>query len=253
MPEIPAERIARSYFESEKVVSHYFRDGHRVGLWNSEKLLFSELYSKEERILDLGCGTGRIAFGLEQLGFKNVSAADFSESMILGARQIGEGIGSKVDFHQADARDLPWAGGSFDGVIFGFNGFFMIPGVEERFKALGEIFRVLKPGGRFLFTGHDRSQNNQKRHWTDESTKWKAGEQDKRKTDFGDVIEETGLGTMYIHSAETEETEAQLNRAGFKSVQSWLRRELGNETAEVRAFSDECRFWKAVKVNTVQK
>ena len=64
MFENPIEIIARSYFESEKVVSHYFCEGHRVGLWQSEKALFTSLFSKTDRILDLGCGAGRIAFGL---------------------------------------------------------------------------------------------------------------------------------------------------------------------------------------------
>jgi len=40
MSENPVEKIAKAYFESELVVSHYVRESHRVGLWNSEKALF---------------------------------------------------------------------------------------------------------------------------------------------------------------------------------------------------------------------
>ena len=247
MAENPAERMAKAYFESEKVVAHYFREDHRVGLWNSEKCLLLKLFSKSEPILDLGCGTGRIAFGMERLGFEQVVGADFSEGMVEGARQISEGLGSSVQFHCEDARKLPWADGSFDGIIFGFNGWFMIPGAEDRFKALQEIFRVLRPGGRFVFTGHDRSQNNQERYWSAEAIEWEAGNQDRRKSDFGDVVADTDSGTMYIHSTSQSETLATLEKVGFENVETWLRRELGNESSQVRDFSDECRFWKAVK------
>jgi ubiquinone/menaquinone biosynthesis C-methylase UbiE len=247
MAENPAERIARSYFESEKVVSHYFGEGQRVGLWNSEEFLFKQVFSVSERLLDLGCGTGRIAFGLEAMGYKQVEAADFSTGMIEGAKQIAESLGSKLTFQCADARYLPWKSGCFDGVIFGFNGFFMIPGGKERLRALTEIYRVLKSGGRFIFTGHDRLLSNQKRHWSKEEPDWTKNVQDKRKTDFGDVIEDTELGTMFIHCTDQAETETLMKSVGFTHIESWSRRELSNETARVRNFSDECRFWKAEK------
>ena len=247
MSENPVEKIAKAYFESELVVSHYVRESHRVGLWNSEKALFKNRFSKDEHLLDLGCGTGRIAFGLEALGFTHVQAADFSANMIESAQLIRESEQSRILFRQADARNLPWPDNYFQGVIFGFNGFFMIPGEIERLKALKEIHRVLKRGGTYIFTGHDRNFSNQKDHWTEEELQWRSGKEDKRKVDFGDVLESTELGLMYIHSTSEEQTELLLREVGFDSIQTYLRQELGNEGYAVRRFSDECRFWLAVK------
>ena len=249
MSENPAESIANSYFESEKVVGHYLTEGHRVGLWESETKLFGSVFSKQDRILDLGCGTGRIAFGLEMLGYESLVAADFSAGMLEGAKQIAEGTDSKVSFIQADARKLPFAADEFEGVIFGFNGFFMIPGREERIKALSEIHRVLKLGGHFIFTGHDRNHRNQRDHWVEKASQSHGGDQARSAEDFGDVVADTDLGTMYIHSTTEEEVAEMLNDFGFGQVETWLRSELGNEGATVRAFSDECRFWKALKVS----
>ena len=125
--------------------------------------------------------------------------------------------------------------------------FFMIPGEIERLKALKEIHRVLKRGGTYIFTGHDRNFSNQKDHWTEEELQWRSGKEDKRKVDFGDVLESTELGLMYIHSTSEEQTELLLREVGFDSIQTYLRQELGNEGYAVRRFSDECRFWLAVK------
>lgn len=250
MSENPAESIASSYFESEQVVSHYFREGHRVGLWRSEEVLCNSLLSENDQILDLGCGTGRIAFGLEKLGFGNVQGADFSAGMIEGARQIAEGLGSQVDFRQADARDMPWADEAFDAIVFGFNGFFMIPGNDQRIKALSEIYRVLKPGGIFIFTGHDRNLNNQRLHWDDLSKRPPDKKGTEANGDFGDVIADTKLGTMYIHSTTDADVSKLLRTHGFENIESWFRSELANERPEVREFADECRFWKGNKEYT---
>lgn len=167
--------------------------------------------------------------------------------MIEAARTIAEAIWSPIPFVRADARNLPWESESFDGVIFGFNGFFMIPGASGREKALGEIFRVLKPRGHYIFTGHDRSLPNQKAHWDREAMKRGTRSGDEGKPEFGDVFADAGLGTMYIHSADPAEVTRLLARAGFEDVQTWSRRELANESSAVREFADECRFWKAVK------
>lgn len=248
MAKNPVESIARSYFESKQVVDHYFMESHRVGLWQSESRLFQSSFGKNDQILDLGCGTGRIAFGLENLGFTSVSGADYSSGMVAGAKQIGDSLGSKLSFIEADARCLPWQAGEFDGVIFGFNGFFMIPGHEERLKALQEIHRVLKPGGHFLFTGHDRELSNQRDHWLGKEVELPAAGGHSGDTEFGDVVSKTELGTMYIHSTSTEIVERMLLEHGFEKVDTWLRSELGNESALVRNFSDECRFWAASKM-----
>lgn len=193
--------------------------------------------------MDLGCGTGRIAFGLEKIGFQNLTAVDYSKNMVRQASCICESIGSGVKFLQGDARKLSFAGGEFGGVIFGFNGLMQIPGNDSRVRAMKEVFRVLRPGGYFIFTGHDRSLANQVKHWEKEGSV-RAGEQgDLREMDFGDIIEDTELGLMYIHSASLREVSEQITEVGFELVETCLRSELGNESVETREFSDECRFW----------
>lgn len=248
MSEKPLEKIAKAYFESDQVVDHYFRESHRIGLWKSEDRIFQDTFKKYESLMDLGCGTGRIAFAMEGLGYTRLHGVDYSVGMIEAAQLVAQSLGSKVKLLSADARALPFEDCCFDGVIFGFNGFFMIPDLAARKQALYEIFRVLKPGGRFICTGHDRNLGNQRVHWTLERSKWMEHQADRTdKSEFGDIVAETELGKMYIHSTTESEAIDLLNGAGFGDVKSWLRGELGNEGPEVRQFSDECRFWKATK------
>jgi SAM-dependent methyltransferase len=247
MAENPLEKIAKAYFESEVVVDHYFRVGHRIGLWESEKRIIQDTFRKDGLLLDLGCGTGRIAFGMEALGYIEVRAVDYSKGMIEAARLIAEGLGSRVNFRCDDARRLSFEASSFDGVIFGFNGLFMIPKESDRRRALAEIFRILKPGGRFICTGHDRGLVNQREYWESKGTERSVGGSKSDKSDFGDVVAETELGKMFIHSTTEAEAHRLLKGEGFIDIQSKMRRELANEDSAVRQFSDECRFWRAMK------
>ena len=60
------------------VLEHYQEATEKVGLWNSEKIVFSKTFpDKSCKLLELGCGTGRISFGLWRLGYRNLMATDF--------------------------------------------------------------------------------------------------------------------------------------------------------------------------------
>ena len=118
--------------------------GSRKGLWPE----FEELkkYIKDgERVLDLGCGNGRL-FEL----FKNKKVeyigVDFSEKFIKKAREkYGD------HFMVADAFNLPFSDNSFDS-IWAIAFFHHIPSKHLRLKILKEIKRVLKKNGKVIMT-----------------------------------------------------------------------------------------------------
>jgi ubiquinone/menaquinone biosynthesis C-methylase UbiE len=97
----------------------------------------------EGRILDAGVGTGRnIAYyppGADMVGI------DFSPAMLERARRRAEKLGRAVDLRRMDvtALDLPPA--TFDAVVATF--LFCVLPDEQQPRALGELSRVLKPGG----------------------------------------------------------------------------------------------------------
>lgn len=103
-----------------------------------------------QRILDLAAGTGASSVALARSG-ATVVAADFSPGMIAegkrrhGAGSPGGGI-PNLSFVQADATDLPFGDGEFDTVTMSFG----LRNVNEPKKALAELLRVTRPGGRLV-------------------------------------------------------------------------------------------------------
>jgi demethylmenaquinone methyltransferase/2-methoxy-6-polyprenyl-1,4-benzoquinol methylase len=103
-----------------------------------------------QRILDLAAGTGASSVSLARSG-ATVIAADFSPGMIAegrrrhGAGSPGGGI-PNLSFVQADATDLPFEDGEFDTVTMSFG----LRNVNDPKRALRELYRVTKPGGRLV-------------------------------------------------------------------------------------------------------
>ena len=136
---------------------------------------------------------------------------------------------------------------SFHGVIFGFNGLMQIPGSQGRNQAMKEVFRVLKPGGKFVFTTHDRSMPKWKKFWHKERKKWRKGIEDKTLLEFGDRFEETSKGRLYLHVPEISEIRRSLTQIGFIVEKDLLRSKIATESKLVNEYSDECRFWVSRK------
>ncbi|MFQ4148626.1 ubiquinone/menaquinone biosynthesis methyltransferase [Arthrobacter sp. LAPM80] len=94
------------------------------------------------KFLDLATGTGVIARAVHgQNPGSSVIGADFSEAMLEVARQTRGNGGIHWQF--ADAHELPFEDGAFDGVTHGY----LLRNVSDLDKVLAEQFRVLVPGG----------------------------------------------------------------------------------------------------------
>jgi SAM-dependent methyltransferase len=98
-------------------------------------------------VCDLGCGPGHIARYLQERGVQ-VCGADLSRGMIEGARQLNPGIVfTQDDMRALSAADNTWAGiAAFYAIVN------LSPG--DVALALGEMLRVLAPGGRLLLSFH---------------------------------------------------------------------------------------------------
>lgn len=97
------------------------------------------------RVLELGCGTGRVVRHLARLGH-HASGVDFVEGAIERLIEVEPGL----DLRCADARTLPYADETFEVVLaFGLFHNFVAMDVE---KALRETVRVLRPGGALVFS-----------------------------------------------------------------------------------------------------
>ncbi|MFZ5537035.1 MAG: bifunctional demethylmenaquinone methyltransferase/2-methoxy-6-polyprenyl-1,4-benzoquinol methylase UbiE [Pseudomonadota bacterium] len=102
------------------------------------------------RALDLAGGTGDLAAGmLRQVGREGlVVLSDINAQMLIRGRDrlINDGFGAEAQTAQVNAEMIPFADNSFDAVTIGFG----LRNVTHKDKALAEMLRVLKPGGRAL-------------------------------------------------------------------------------------------------------
>lgn len=108
------------------------------------------------RLLDLGCGTGRLCVQLARHGLDCVGV-DLSEEMLAKARTNAAAAGVSVEWVKANlAEPLPQPDRSFDYAACLFSTLGMVRGAASRAKVLDNAFRVLKPGGRFVLHAHNR-------------------------------------------------------------------------------------------------
>ena len=107
-----------------------------------------------DSILDLATGTGDLALEFKrQLGPKSlVLGTDFNAEMLKTAPEKARRRGMDVQFEQADATQLIYESNRFDVVSISYG----IRNVDDTGRAIREIHRVLKPGGRMMIleTGH---------------------------------------------------------------------------------------------------
>ena len=101
-----------------------------------------------ERVLDDACGTGAVAReAARRVGVGGaVVGLDNNPGMLVVARSVPVSSGPRVEWREADAMSMPFADASFD-VVFCQLGLQYFP---DRRAALGEMHRVLVPGGRLV-------------------------------------------------------------------------------------------------------
>jgi len=104
-----------------------------------------------ERVLDIACGTGAfsVAAGQRVRPGGRVQAVDLSEGMLARAQANASRMElDNIDFHKMDADALDFSPGSFDAIGCSFGLFFL----GDMDAALRNWLRLLKPGGRLMFT-----------------------------------------------------------------------------------------------------
>jgi SAM-dependent methyltransferase len=116
----------------------------------TELVINGAALSPGQHVLDLASGTGEPALSIANVVGPNgrVVATDMVPEMLEGARDNALALNlSNMEFKLADAESLPFNSGEFDCVTARF-GLMFFPDVH---KALSEVRRVLKPGGRISF------------------------------------------------------------------------------------------------------
>ncbi len=116
------------------------------GLREADARLLGDLAGR--RVLEVGAGAAAAARWLATQGAHPV-ALDLSAGMLRHATDAAGRSGVRIPLVQADALALPFADAAFDTA---FTAFGAIPFVADSAAVMREVFRVLRPGGRWVFS-----------------------------------------------------------------------------------------------------
>jgi D-alanine-D-alanine ligase len=182
-------KIQRSYGPVDNLESHLQPDWWRrifnsmylktdsdvvddTQITSMEVSMFTQILDINEDavILDLACGQGRHSLELARRGYKNIHGLDRSHFLIRKAKSTCLNEGLTASFREGDARKLPYPTDTFDVVMILGNSFGYFESTEDDIKILHEIFRILKPNGKFLLDVADGEYL--KDHFSPRSWEW---------------------------------------------------------------------------------
>jgi sterol 24-C-methyltransferase len=139
-------QVEKMYIPPVLDPSRKFRDNQNL----FEELMARDLGARaDSRLLDVGCGRGRIAAHVAAYSGAQVTGINIDPSQLEAARQfaLSDNLASQCKFVDADLNNTPYPflDSSFDGIyqvqVFSY--------ASDREKVFKELFRILKPGGTF--------------------------------------------------------------------------------------------------------
>ena len=191
-----------------------FFEGHP--LFVQDRKALDVRFTEPGPLIDLGCGAGRLSLHFARRKFP-VTAVELSRPMLktLGRNARAEGV--EIRRVRANLCDLGcFPDHSFEYALSMFSTLGMIRGSDARAKALGEAFRVLRPGGRLALHAHNLYLNladAQGRFWL-------IGQLVKhllKRPDAGDRrMTYRGIPEMEVHLFRWHELKRLLTRAKFR-------------------------------------
>lgn len=171
-------------------------------------------------LIDLGCGTGRLLIPFAQRGFR-VLGVDLSEEMLRVVGEKATAASVTVNRLKANIVELGClADGRFDYAACLFSTLGMVTGLSERRRAVGHVFRLLRPGGVFVLHVHNYWWNLRDRH----GRRWLAADLLRRLVGGGasgdrPMPTHQGVSGLSLHQFRRAEATRLLTEAGFEMVE----------------------------------
>jgi SAM-dependent methyltransferase len=198
------------YLHASDMIAGYDEQMRASPLADTDIRFCVRVFPTPGRLIDLGCGTGRLCIHFAAKGYDCVGV-DLSDEMLAKARESGAKV-EWVKGNITDLSELPAA--SFDHAACLFSTLGMVRGAENRAKVVANAFRLLKPGCRFVLHAHNRFFRGLgcKRVW---GQRWKTliG-----SADAGDITMPQAYGgaPLTLHHFTEREVIGMVKAAGFE-------------------------------------
>ncbi|MFX1251037.1 MAG: class I SAM-dependent methyltransferase [Promethearchaeota archaeon] len=122
-----------------KRITNDYRTGNTI-------VALEKYLTKEDLLLDLGCGYGRLTIPLKIRGYR-IYGVDLSPHLLADARANTRKLKLDIEFKKGSMLDLPYENGLFDKTICMWLTFNHLLTKHDQVVALNEMYRVLKPRG----------------------------------------------------------------------------------------------------------
>ncbi len=136
---------------NEDVEVFYYSERALDGLDEQEQHLVEQYMRRRGRVLNIGCGAGREAFALAELGFQ-VVGIDVAPRMIEAASRLAASRGKNICFEVKSATNLDYTPQSFDYVFMSEGVYSLIPTRDLRIDVLRNVGKLLAPDGTLLLS-----------------------------------------------------------------------------------------------------
>jgi SAM-dependent methyltransferase len=172
------------------------------------------------RLIDLGCGTGRLLVAFAKRGWR-VLGVDLSAEMLTVAREKAAASGVAVDLLRANLTELgALASESFDLAACLFSTLGMVMGKDNRRRVVEHVYRLLRPGGQFVLHVHNRWFNA----WDRGGRAWLLKDGLQRlfgQAEGGDRVMPVhqGIAGLTLHLFSRREAVRLLRSVGFRVVE----------------------------------
>ena len=148
------------YLHAGEMVAGYDEAMSASSLAAADVAFCERTFPEPGKLIDLGCGTGRLCLHFARKGYECVGV-DLSDEMLARAKDNLQAIEHdaryRVRFVTANLTDASLLGGeTFDYAACLFSTLGMVRGATHRARVLANAFRLLKPGGRFVLHAHNR-------------------------------------------------------------------------------------------------
>ena len=141
------------WYEDKKNVDEMLEWNPNLKIWENK---VTGYFPAGAKILDIGCGLGREAFALSDMGY-DVTGVDISKEVITQVKKLAADKGYDIPFYDYDGKSLPFPDGSFDVVLVWAQTFGLLYGDGYKQECLAEWKRVLGKDGLVSFSAHDYS------------------------------------------------------------------------------------------------
>ncbi len=213
----------------------------RNRVWPEIKFLVKKYVKQDDKILDLGCGNGRLLKSLPEVSYWGL---DVGSVLLVQAEKLANELNfRRVNFERLDMLELNKLNENNFDVVFMLASFNHLPSQKLRLKVLVDIKKLLKPNGLLIMTNWNMWQWKYKKSiWYYKSSKIKKQNQKIRglKLGFKDVITvwQNGTGSkkvnLYYRAFTRRELKKMFRQTGFQILENYYSSD-GHRTVSWRA------------------